>query len=110
MSDEEKAIQVEAVRKHLEISDKTRIRTSLGTAGAVCMAIIGAAFSVTHYLDKISESQERIEASLTYKVSKTEFSDWANQLDKVNRNLKGADGTQFTVPDALGVVATRKPD
>lgn len=101
MSDEEIRSQaVEVVREHLELSDKTRIRTNLRNAVLIIGAIVTGTVAVCTYLNRISTSQDRIEASLLYKVPEGELVSWANALDKANRSIQQKDGTLgLNVPD-----------
>lgn len=86
MSEEDiKARAVEAVREHLEVTEKTRIRTTVKSAIAVVGAIIAATIAVCTYLNKISNSQDRVESSLHYKVSVHQFETWVSALDHQNR-------------------------
>ena len=84
-----KRAAAEAVAKHLEISDKDRVKLSIKTAVAICLTIVGATWSaawvVGSYLNDIRAGQERIESALNYKVSYGQFSEWVTQLDRQNR-------------------------
>jgi hypothetical protein len=86
MSDDDvRAKAVEAVREHLELSEKTRIKTSVRTSLGVMGSIILGTVAVCTYLNKISNSQDRMEASLNYKVSIHQFETWVSALDHQNR-------------------------
>jgi hypothetical protein len=86
MSDDEiKAAAVEAVRQHLELSDKTRVRMSIKMAITVCFTIIGATWVMSRYMLAITNGQERLEAALNSKVSYAQFEAWTRQLDRMNR-------------------------
>ena len=101
MSDEEiKAQAVEAVRTHLELSEHTRIKTSLRNACLIIGAFISGTIAVCTFLNRISNSQDRIEASLLYKVPEAQLTGWANALERANRTVQLKDGTLgLIVPD-----------
>ncbi len=84
-----KRVAVEAVRQQLELSEKTRVKTSVANAVAICVTIIGATWAaswgIQNYLHDIRDGQSRIEMALSYKVSVSQFAAWANQLERANR-------------------------
>ena len=90
----------EAVAAHLEISEKTRIKTSVRNAIGIVVAVVTGTVSVCAYLNHISNSQDRIELALTYKVPDAQLTAWANALDKANRGIAQKDGSLgLIVPD-----------
>lgn len=98
--DEARRIAVEAVKDHLEISEKTRVRTSIRNAFAIVGTLIAATVAVCSFLNKLSNSQERIEASLLYKVPEAQLIGFANAMDRLNRGVQNKDGSLgLTVPD-----------
>jgi hypothetical protein len=103
--DDVRAEAVKVVKEHLEISDKTRVKTSIGTAAAIIATIIGSCvggtWAVGRYVENIEEGQSRIESIINYKVSVSQFKAWANALDKQNRKLDGGNG--LNVPDVPDV-------
>ena len=103
MSDEEiKARAVEAVRQHLEVTENTRFRTSLRNACLIIGAIISGTVAVCACLNRIINSQDRIETSLLYKVPEAQLVAWSNALDKSNRGVQQKDGSLgLIVPDPV---------
>ena len=103
MSDEEiKAQAVEAVRTHLELSEHTRIKTSLRNACLIIGAFISGTIAVCTLLNRISNSQDRIEASLLYKVPEAQLTGWANAFDRSNRDVQRKGGDfGLIVPDPI---------
>lgn len=101
MSEEEtRRIAAETLRDHLELSEKTRVKTSVKNAFAIVGTLIAATVAVCGYLNRISNSQERIEATLLYKVPEAQLIGFANALDRMNRGVQNKDGTLgITVPD-----------
>ena len=99
--DQIRAEAVRVVKEHLEISDKSRVKTSLGTAAAIIVTIIGstigATWAVGKYVESVNAGQERIENTLSYKVSEGQFRAWAYALNNANRTIDPARG--LTVPD-----------
>jgi hypothetical protein len=86
----------EVVREHLEITEKTRIKATLRqTIAIIASIIIGVAAACT-FLNRLLNGQERIEQTMGYMVPQSQFSSWANALDKANRNLPPHG---LTVPD-----------
>lgn len=98
----------EAVRRHLELSDKTRIKSSIGTTLSVCVTIIvatwTAAWVISNYLHDIRDGQSRIESTLNYKVSVGQFRGWVYSLDHANRTIDPAKG--LSVPDVPAADST----
>lgn len=80
-----KRIATECVQEHLEISEKTRVRTSIRNAILVGCAIVSSTAAVCSYLNKISNGQDRIEAGLNHKVSFSTLTQWVDDLDHANR-------------------------
>lgn len=103
MSEEEtKRIAAEAVAAHLEISEKTRVKTSVKNAFALVGTLIASTVVVCGYLNHIVNSQERIEAALSYKVPEAQLIGFANALERQNRGVTNKDGTLgLTVPDPV---------
>lgn len=103
MSEEEtKRIATEAVAAHLTISDKSRQTTSIKNAFAIVGMIIAGTVAVCGYLNRIASAQERIEATLTYKVPEAQLIGFANALDRMNRGVQNKDGSLgITVPDPV---------
>lgn len=105
MSEEEvRALAVEEVKRHLELSDKTRVKLSLTTAISICATIIAATWFVGGYLNRIQAGQDRIELGLSYKISREQFAEWARQLDRMNRGTVPA----LVVPEVPSVAQTGK--
>lgn len=105
MSDDEvretaKALAVEAVRSHLELSDKTRVKTSIGTAVAICATIVGATWAaswgIQTYLHSIEDGQSAIVKALEYKVPQQQLASWAYALQNANRPVPASG---LVVPD-----------
>lgn len=106
MSTEEiKATAVEAVCQHLELSEKTRVRLSVGTTIAICCSIIGAtwcaSWAIGNKLRDIGDGQARLESSLSYRVSVGQFASWSVQLERQNRGMDGGKG--LVVPELPAV-------
>lgn len=98
--DETRRIAAEAVKDHLEISEKTRVKTSVKNAAAICGSLILATVAVCGYLNRIANAQDRIETSLTFKVPEAQLVGFANALDRANRGVQNKDGSLgITVPD-----------
>ena len=97
-AEEVKAHAVEAVRAHLELSDKTRLRFSLFQAVAICLTIIGATWSASWAigtrLRDISDGQSRLESALSYRVSVGQFNTWRFDFDQANRAIDGGKGVK----------------
>lgn len=111
MSNEEiKATAVEAVREHLVLSDKTRVKTSVGTAAAVCVTIVGATWAaswgIQTYLHRIEDGQGRIESALQYKVPERQLASWAYALKNANTPIPAAG---LAVPDPAQFREVAKP-
>ena len=92
-----KAIAVEAVRTHLQSVEKKKFALSVGTACAVIGAICYGTWICNNTLHDLHDGQERIERSLSYRVSVGTFNSWAVKLERQNRALDGGKGLQ--VPD-----------
>jgi hypothetical protein len=110
MSEEEvRAAAVRVVKEHLELSDATRVKTSLATAAAIIVTIIGstigATWAVGKYVEGVNAGQTRIEDALTYKVSNGQFRAWTVALDKANRKLQP--GQDLNVPELPEVEKAR---
>jgi hypothetical protein len=80
-----KEVAVQAVKEHLEISEKTRVRTSIKNAVGIGATVVAGTVAVCTYLNKMSNSEDRIEATLNNKVSFSEFTSWTQALDRANR-------------------------
>lgn len=92
-----KAIAVEAVKTHLQSVEKKKFALSVGTAISVVGAIAWGTWICNNTLHDLRDSTARIDSKLTYRVSVTQFKDWALHLERANRNL--APGKDLTVPD-----------
>ena len=93
---------MEAVREHLEISEKTRIKTSLRNACLIVGVFISGTVAICTFLNRIVNSQDRIETSLLYKVPEAQLVAWSNALDKSNRGVQQKDGSLgLIVPDPV---------
>jgi hypothetical protein len=86
----------EAVREHLEISEKTRIKATLRQTIAIIAAIVIGVAAACTFLNRLVNGQDRIEVTMGYMVPQSQFSSWANALDKANRDLPPHG---LTVPD-----------
>ena len=107
MSNEEKEV-VEIAKRHaaevvadaLKISDKTRIETSVKNAYKIGAAIIIATATICTFLNRMNNSQARIEAAIAYKVPEAQLVAAFSALDRANRLVENKDGTLgLTVPD-----------
>lgn len=103
MSEEEtRRIAGEALAAHLELSDKTRVKTSVRNAVMIVGSIISMTVVVCGYLNRIATAQDRIEMSLAYKVPEAQLIGFANALDRMNRGVTNKDGSLgLTVPDPV---------
>ena len=81
----------EVVSAKLEISEKTRVRVSIGTAIAVCATIIGAtwgaSWGIQNYLGDLKDGQKRMETELAYMVPESQLTAFAHALDTANRDI-----------------------
>jgi uncharacterized membrane protein len=96
--EEARRIAAEAVKDHLEITEKTRLKTSIKNAAGIMTSVVIATVAVCTLLNKISNSQDRIELSLGYKVSEEQFKDWAADLATLNRTIDPAKGLVVPKP------------
>ena len=92
-----KAIAVEAVRTHLQSVEKKKFALSMGTACALIGAICYGTWICNNTLHDLRDGQDRIERSLSYRVSVGTFNSWAVKLERQNRMIDGGKGLQ--VPD-----------
>lgn len=79
------------VSDRLEISNKTRVRVSIGTAAAVCLTIIGATWSaswgIQSYLGDLKDGQKDLSKALAYMVPESQLTEFAHALDTANRDV-----------------------
>jgi hypothetical protein len=79
------------VSDRLEISDKTRVKVSIGTAAAICFTIIGAtwgaSWAVGSYLNDLKDGQKQMETTLAYMVPQSQLTSFAHALDAANRDI-----------------------
>ena len=103
LHEQAKRVAVETVAQHLELNEKTRVKTTVRQLISLFIVVIMATISVCAFLNRLSNGQDRIEHALSYAVPESQFSDWANALDKANREIP---------PHGLNVPDTRtfRPD
>lgn len=122
MSEESKA-----AKERLWISDRTKVKVGIASAAAICAAIVGATWATrgaieawrnelsSHFM-KVEQSQillgQKLDATnnaLTYKWTVSQMEQWANQLDKANRDVQRTGAmTGLNIPDPLGIIS-RQP-
>lgn len=109
MSEEEiKAAAVRVMREHLEVSEKTRVNTSIATTTALVLAIVGATWALAGVLHDIRDGQTRVEEGMGYKMNVAQFRAWTFALDRANRTIDPARGLNVPeVPDAILLPAGR---
>lgn len=85
-----RVVAAEEVASQLKTVNKTMAFKSLRNLIILSFTIISttwsAAWIVNTTLHDLKDSTNRIEGALNYKVSETQFTSWANALDKQNRN------------------------
>jgi hypothetical protein len=83
----------EAVAEALEVSDRTKVKTSLRNAYLIVVTIVGATAAVCAYLNRLSNSQERMEEQMAWKVPEEQLVDTMIALERGNRDLVHKDGS-----------------
>jgi len=103
-------------RASLTISDRTKFKTSIACAAGICATIICSTWAVHSFFDdfkssldtqftELKTSQAKMLTALDYRWTDSQMEQFANQLDKTNRDLVHTDRsiTGLNVPDPVSI-------